>query len=115
MQSIHRTGIEWLQVAVMERSLGKLSSAVRSKDAEIASLQNAMHEQFAERNGLRAQLSGMDSQLVRLQGSYGELEARLRVSEEERARLQAAQQRCATSCYPIPPSPLLSILRPVAY
>ena len=78
----------------MERSLGSLSSAVRSKDAEIASLQKAMHEQFAERNGLRAQVSGLDSQLVRLQGSYSELEARLRDSEEARARLQAAQERC---------------------
>jgi chromosome segregation ATPase len=78
----------------MERSLGSLSAAVRSKDAEIASLQNAMHEQFAERNSLRAQLSGVDSQLVRLQGSYVELEARFRDSEEACARLQAAQERC---------------------
>jgi hypothetical protein len=78
----------------MERSLGKLSAAVRSKDAEIASLQTAMHEQFAERNGLRSTISGLDSQLLRLQGSYGELEARLRESEEERGRLHAAQNMC---------------------
>lgn len=78
----------------MEQSLGKLSAAVRSKDAEIASLQHAMHEQFTERNELRAQVSGLDSQLLRLQGSYAELEARLQLSEKAQARLQASQHRC---------------------
>lgn len=83
----------------MENTLGKLSSAVRSKDAEIESMQNALHEQFEERNGLRAHLSGVDSQLIRLQGSYVELEARLRDSEEMRMRLQGAQQRCASESF----------------
>jgi hypothetical protein len=51
----------------MEGQLGRLAGTLRSRDAELAALQAAVQGQFEERNRLRAQVSGLDSQLLRLQ------------------------------------------------
>jgi chromosome segregation ATPase len=75
----------------MEAQLGRLAGTVRARDAEAAALQEAVQAQFQERNELRSQVSALDAQLLRLQGAFADVEARLRVADEEVARLRAVK------------------------
>ena len=81
----------------MEAQLGRLAGVIRTKDAEAAALNAAVQRQFAERAELRGQVAALDEQVLRLQGSHADIEARLRDSEARCDALDAKHNRRATA------------------
>jgi chromosome segregation ATPase len=83
-----------VQIATMEKQMGRLSGVVRAKEAELQAVNGALQGQFEERSRLRGDVAQLQKTVAQLQGHCGTLEAALRESEAARQRLQA-QPRCA--------------------
>jgi chromosome segregation ATPase len=91
-----------LQLAAMESQLGRLSGLVRGKDGELAALNDALAEQFAQRNVLRGDAATVQGQLQRLQAAYAGLQAQLAESESARASLMEQHRCAAAACAVLP-------------